>query len=536
MTQGFDMKRGINRLRSQFVQAAMATPKVSTALAEGPIATRVGMPLDKLTKTFGEELACVLSDPALNTYTPVSGGKIGALDLRPVISGVPQEQIFYSTTSLFSIERAVEKTGRGVLVVDSLDAAKLLYDRGGNEPILIRFPALLGVASGAIVIIPHEDDRLAFRNIEEHVRASIATSTQVLISRAIAGTLSVPGEVPRDLETRVSGKWSTFMGTRYGVQDSQSMVDHGASSALLTAFTHAHNAGRTRFMAPLPHFSPVHGMAQAAHLENYSAVLKTDLSWSDAMKDMVMKAPDLHQTVVVITAPNNPDGTIPDAKELDIFMAWASKNNVQVVGDLTYFGLVYGDQNNYSAVVKSLYEHGAICIFSASKSFSLIGERIAVVSHKDVGTIHELTKTRNTVSGAVGIVSLLRLDHALTDESMAERGEILRDFTADIDTNMTMFRRMIREKGLEDTLVVPECNGGLYVCLQVMGLSTSALAARSKSLSDNPFLLLTEADFGMPSGGSEGGFLRISVSGNPEKKEAAFSQLLDLIQTAKKEA
>jgi len=165
---------------------------------------------------------------------------------------------------------------------------------------------------------------------------------------------------------------------------------------------------------------------------------------------------------------------------------------------------------------------------------SLLGDRISGVTHKDPAVITALESLRDELSGPPSVVSLLRLEHALTDSAVKERQGILEQFTGQIKTNHAKFRELIQSKGLEDTVVVPDCDGGLYVCMEIKGMSTSDLAQRSKSLEGNPFLLLTEADFGMASGGTEGGFLRISVSGEPKIKEAAFRQLLELILETKK--
>lgn len=74
--------------------------------------------------------------------------------------------------------------------------------------------------------------------------------------------------------------------------------------------------------------------------------------------------PILNKAVLVITAPNNPDGDIPSATELHELLQWTQQNNVSVVADLTYSELIFSGtrpdgtshKENYSKLVTEFYK------------------------------------------------------------------------------------------------------------------------------------------------------------------------------------
>jgi aspartate/methionine/tyrosine aminotransferase len=180
--------------------------------------------------------------------------------------------------------------------------------------------------------------------------------------------------------------------------------------------------------------------------------------------------------------------------------------------------------------VTEFYNANATLLFSHSKGRSLVGHRISSVISKDPAQIQQIKAMRNVVSGQPSIIGLIALDDSLTPKAEAERKTECERFEAELKENREILNRLITENGLQDIVEVPTIDGGLYVCVVIKDISTTAITDAAKA---NNLLILDQTNFGCPKQ-EAGGFFRISLSGPSYKKEAAFKTFIKSIQDIQK--
>jgi aspartate/methionine/tyrosine aminotransferase len=409
-----------------------------------------------------------------------------------------------------------------------------------NIILFANFSQLNTVAPCALVMIPDSATRASYINVESHVRASLPIPTQLLAHQASEGEVTIlanPDSISK-MEAQVNTAYATYFAKTYGCQASahNHTVDHGASGATLSTFLVEKSKGKTIFIASTPCFSPESGMAKSAGLEIGVGPLNPKKSWVEGMKELVLTNPKHTpaQVVLVITAPNNPDGHIPSATEVHDLLEWTKQNNVSVIADLTYSELIFSGnrpegpshKDNYTALVAEFYTANATLIFSHSKGRSLVGHRIASVISKDPEQIEQIKTMRNRVSGNPSIIGLIALNDSLTPQAESERNAEFDRFEAELKHNREILKQLITENNLQDIVQVPTIDGGLYICVAITDLSTTEITEKAK---EKNLLILDQTNFGYDTQAT-GGFFRISLSGPSDKKAEAFKIFIESIK------
>jgi aspartate/methionine/tyrosine aminotransferase len=203
---------------------------------------------------------------------------------------------------------------------------------------------------------------------------------------------------------------------------------------------------------------------------------------------------------LVIASPANPTGTIIAPADLAAIATWCDANDVRLVSDELYHGLVYPGAPATSCAWET--SRNAIVVNSFSKYFAMTGWRL--------GWLLVPEPLRRAVDCLTGNFSIcpptlpqLAAVAAFTPESLAEADALVGHYAE----NRALLLRGLTEIGLDR---LAPADGAFYVYADISDYSTDSLAFCSKLLADTGVAIAPGVDFDTVHGGS---FVRLSFAG-----------------------
>lgn len=150
------------------------------------------------------------------------------------------------------------------------------------------------------------------------------------------------------------------------------IVTTGSSAGFVLAFLALFDKG-ARVALPVPGYPCYPHILRALDIDPVFIETDEQSRWSPRPCDLI----ELTKTGgaidgLLMASPNNPTGTMLDAKALGELATHCNKNNINFISDEIYHGLTYGEP----ASTALAFSENAIVVNSFSKYFSMTGWRI----------------------------------------------------------------------------------------------------------------------------------------------------------------
>ncbi|MBX9982439.1 pyridoxal phosphate-dependent aminotransferase [Mycobacterium gordonae] len=215
---------------------------------------------------------------------------------------------------------------------------------------------------------------------------------------------------------------------------------------------------------------------------------------------------------VIVASPANPTGTVIPPEELAAIARWCDDNEVRLISDEVYHGLVYDGAPQTSCAWHT--SRNAVIVNSFSKYFAMTGWRL--------GWLVVPTELRRAVDCLTGnfticppVLSQIAAVSAFSPESTAEAETNLQHYSV----NRSMLLDGLRRIGVDR---LAPTDGAFYVYADVSDFTTDSLTFCSKLLSETGVAIAPGIDFDPARGNS---YVRLSFAGPTSDIEAALHRI-----------
>lgn len=215
---------------------------------------------------------------------------------------------------------------------------------------------------------------------------------------------------------------------------------------------------------------------------------------------------------VIVASPANPTGTVIPPEELAAIAKWCDDNEVRLISDEVYHGLVYPGAPQTSCAWQT--SRNAVIVNSFSKYFAMTGWRL--------GWLVVPTELRRAVDCLTGnfticppVLSQIAAVSAFGPESIAEAEANLQHYSV----NRSMLLDGLRRIGVDR---LAPTDGAFYVYADVSDFTTDSLTFCSKLLGETGVAIAPGIDFDPARGNS---YVRLSFAGPTSDIEAALDRI-----------
>lgn len=215
---------------------------------------------------------------------------------------------------------------------------------------------------------------------------------------------------------------------------------------------------------------------------------------------------------VIVASPANPTGTVIPPEELAAIARWCEDNDVRLISDEVYHGLVYPGAPETSCAWQTSRE--AVVVNSFSKYFAMTGWRLGwlLVPPALLRAVDRLTGNFTICPPALAQVAAVEAFHP---ESIAE-AEALLDHYA---TNRRLLIDGLRSLGIDR---LAPADGAFYVYADVSRYTEDSMEFCSKLLADTGVAIAPGIDFDTVHGDR---FVRFSFAGATSDIEEALRRI-----------
>ncbi|MGV0656344.1 pyridoxal phosphate-dependent aminotransferase [Mycolicibacterium thermoresistibile] len=215
---------------------------------------------------------------------------------------------------------------------------------------------------------------------------------------------------------------------------------------------------------------------------------------------------------VIVASPANPTGTVIPPEELAAIARWCEDNDVRLISDEVYHGLVYPGAPETSCAWQTSRE--AVVVNSFSKYFAMTGWRLGwlLVPPALLRAVDRLTGNFTICPPALAQVAAVEAFHP---ESIAE-AEALLDHYA---TNRRLLIDGLRSLGIDR---LAPADGAFYVYADVSRYTEDSMEFCSKLLADTGVAIAPGIDFDTVHGDR---FVRLSFAGATSDIEEALRRI-----------
>lgn len=215
---------------------------------------------------------------------------------------------------------------------------------------------------------------------------------------------------------------------------------------------------------------------------------------------------------LVIASPANPTGTVLPPAELAAIATWCDDNDVQLVSDEIYHGLVYPGAPETSCAWET--SRRAFVVNSFSKYFAMTGWRLGwlLVPQPLLRAVDRLT---GNFSICPPTLPQLAAVAAFTPESLAEAEGLVEQYAV----NRERLLAGLPAIGLPR---LAPADGAFYVYADISDYSTDSLAFCAKLLADTGVAIAPGVDFDTVHGGA---YVRLSFAGSSAEIDDALRRI-----------
>jgi len=332
----------------------------------------------------------------------------------------------------------------------------------------------------------------------------VAAATRALATNKLGYTVALG--IP-ELREAIADSYSSRYGLAVGCDDV--VLTTGSSGGFLLAFLACFDVG-DRVAIASPGYPCYRNILAALGCE----VVEIECGPQTRFQPTVQMLAELDPPVrgVVVASPANPTGTVIPPAELAAIARWCDANEVRLISDEIYHGLVYPGAPQTSCAWKT--SRNAIVVNSFSKYFAMTGWRLGWLL---VPT--ELRRAVDCLTGNFSICPPVLPQHAaiaaFTPESVAEAEGHLLQYAANRETLLSGLHQV----GL--TRLAP-ADGAFYVYADVSDFTDDSLAFSERLLAETGVAIAPGVDFDTANGGS---FVRLSFAGPTADIDAALGRL-----------
>jgi aspartate/methionine/tyrosine aminotransferase len=332
----------------------------------------------------------------------------------------------------------------------------------------------------------------------------VAAATRALATNKLGYTVALG--IP-ELREAIADSYSSRYGLAVGCDDV--VLTTGSSGGFLLAFLACFDVG-DRVAIASPGYPCYRNILAALGCE----VVEIECGPQTRFQPTVQMLAELDPPVrgVVVASPANPTGTVIPPAELAAIARWCDANEVRLISDEIYHGLVYPGAPQTSCAWET--SRNAIVVNSFSKYFAMTGWRLGWLL---VPT--ELRRAVDCLTGNFSICPPVLPQHAaiaaFTPESVAEADGHLLQYAANRETLLSGLHQV----GL--TRLAP-ADGAFYVYADVSDFTDDSLAFSERLLAETGVAIAPGVDFDTANGGS---FVRLSFAGPTADIDAALGRL-----------
>lgn len=332
----------------------------------------------------------------------------------------------------------------------------------------------------------------------------VAAATKALATDRLGYTVALG--IP-ELREAIAASYSSKYGLAVGCDDV--VLTTGSSGGFLLTFLACFDVG-DRVAIASPGYPCYRNILAALGCE----VVEIECGPQTRFQPTVQMLAELDPPVqgVVVASPANPTGTVMPPAELAAIARWCDANEVRLISDEIYHGLVYPGAPPTSCAWET--SRNAIVVNSFSKYFAMTGWRLGWLL-----VPAELRRAVDCLTGNFSICPPVLPQHAaiaaFTPESIAEAEGHLHTYAA----NREMLLSGLHQLGL--TRLAP-ADGAFYVYADVSDFTDDSLTFCERLLADTGVAIAPGVDFDTANGGS---FVRLSFAGPTADIDAALSRL-----------
>lgn len=310
-----------------------------------------------------------------------------------------------------------------------------------------------------------------------------------------------------ELRSAIAGSYQD----RYGidVDADDVVVTTGSSGGFLLAFLACFDAG-DRVAIASPGYPCYRNILSALGCEVVELPCGPDTRFQPTVQMLDELDPPVKG--VIVASPANPTGTVIPADELAAIANWCDANEVRLISDEVYHGLVFeGAPKTSCAWQKS---RNALVANSFSKYFAMTGWRL--------GWLLVPAELRRAVDRLTGnfticppVLPQFAAVAAFAPESIAEADSLLQHYAE----NRRLLLDGLKSIGIDR---LAPTDGAFYVYADVSHLTDDSLSFCSKLLADTGVAIAPGIDFDTVHGGS---FVRLSFAGPTSDIEEAVRRI-----------
>ena len=332
----------------------------------------------------------------------------------------------------------------------------------------------------------------------------VAAATRALATNKLGYTVALG--IP-ELREAIADSYSSRYGLAVGCDDV--VLTTGSSGGFLLAFLACFDVG-DRVAIASPGYPCYRNILAALGCE----VVEIECGPQTRFQPTVQMLAELDPPVrgVVVASPANPTGTVIPPAELAAIARWCDANEVRLISDEIYHGLVYPGAPQTSCAWET--SRNAIVVNSFSKYFAMTGWRLGWLL---VPT--ELRRAVDCLTGNFSICPPVLPQHAaiaaFTPDAIAEAEGHLLQYSANRETLLSGLHQV----GL--TRLAP-ADGAFYVYADVSDFTDDSLAFSERLLAETGVAIAPGVDFDTANGGS---FVRLSFAGPTADIDAALGRL-----------
>lgn len=310
-----------------------------------------------------------------------------------------------------------------------------------------------------------------------------------------------------ELRSAIAGSYQD----RYGidVDADDVVVTTGSSGGFLLAFLACFDAG-DRVAIASPGYPCYRNILSALGCEVVELPCGPDTRFQPTVQMLDELDPPVKG--VIVASPANPTGTVIPAAELAAIANWCDANQVRLISDEVYHGLVYEGAPETSCAWQT--SRNAVVANSFSKYFAMTGWRL--------GWLLVPAELRRAVDCLTGnfticppVLPQFAAVAAFDPESIAEADSLLH-YYAD---NRRLLLDGLKSIGIDR---LAPTDGAFYVYADVSHLTGDSLSFCSKLLADTGVAIAPGVDFDTVHGGS---FVRLSFAGPTSDIEEAVRRI-----------
>ncbi|MEJ6537877.1 MAG: pyridoxal phosphate-dependent aminotransferase [Mycobacterium sp.] len=332
----------------------------------------------------------------------------------------------------------------------------------------------------------------------------VAAATRALATDRLGYTVALG--IP-ELREAIAASYSNKYGLALGCDDV--ILTTGSSGGFLLAFLACFDVG-DRVAIASPGYPCYRNILAALGCE----VVEIECGPQTRFQPTVQMLAELDPPVrgVVVASPANPTGTVIPPAELAAIARWCDANEVRLISDEIYHGLVYPGAPQTSCAWET--SRNAVVVNSFSKYFAMTGWRLGWLL---VPT--GLRRAVDCLTGNFTICPPVLPQHAaiaaFTPDAIAEAEGHLLQYSANRETLLSGLHQV----GL--TRLAP-ADGAFYVYADVSDFTDDSLTFSERLLAETGVAIAPGVDFDTVNGGS---FVRLSFAGPTADIDAALSRL-----------